>query len=90
MNKKKRMDDLFDIADSVIEQAYHNTNKKEKGWWGEQRIPNFGILRGSIANAIAAERRDETYHKPTNKTKATIGWTIFAVSFVVSFVVCKE
>ena len=46
----------FDIADDVIEHAYPNIYKKEKGWWGEQRIPNFGILRGAIARAILNER----------------------------------
>lgn len=97
MNKEKRMNGLFDtadsvfnIADSVIERAYPNNDKKERGRWGEQHIPNFGILRMSIANAVAAERRKETRHKQTNKNKTAISWAIFTVSFVVSFVVCKE
>lgn len=47
----------FDIADTVIEEAYPNIYGKEKGWWGAQRIPNFGILRGAIANAIINERK---------------------------------
>lgn len=47
----------FEIADSVIEQAYPNIYCKEKGWWGEQRIPNWGILRGAIASAILDERK---------------------------------
>lgn len=90
MNKEKTMNNLFDIADKVIEQAYPNFNNKERGWWGEQRIPNYGILRGSIATALATERKNESLHKPTNKTKATISWTIFTISFVISFIVCKE
>lgn len=48
---------LFDIADSVIERVYPDIYRKGKGWWGKQRIPNFGILRVSIANAIATEKK---------------------------------
>ena len=48
--------DPFDIADQVIEQAYPNFYNREKGWWGAQRIPNWGILRGAIAAAIYKER----------------------------------
>ena len=48
--------DPFDIADRVIEEAYPNYYNREKGWWGAQRIPNFGILRGAIASAIQRER----------------------------------
>lgn len=47
----------FDVADSVIEEAYPNIYGKEKGWWGEQRIPNYGILRGAIASAIINDRK---------------------------------
>ena len=47
----------FDIADSVVEKVYPDIYKKGKGWWGKQRIPNFGILRISIANAITAEKK---------------------------------
>lgn len=37
--------DLWKIADKVIETAYPG----KPGWWGEQRIPNYGILRGVSA-----------------------------------------
>jgi len=50
------MREEFDIADSVIEQAYPNIYGLEKGMWGHQRIQNYGILRGAIASAIAQER----------------------------------
>jgi hypothetical protein len=53
----KTTDNLLDIADSVIEKTYPDIYEKGKGWWGKQRIPNFGILRVSIANAIAAEQK---------------------------------
>ncbi len=53
MNLKEQ--DIFDVADSIIEEAYPNIYGKEKGWWGEQHIPNFGILRGAIAKAIVDE-----------------------------------
>ena len=48
--------DTFEIADEVIEQAYPDVDKKGKGWWGAQRIPNWGILRGAIEKAIREER----------------------------------
>ncbi|MEY3760475.1 MAG: hypothetical protein RIR39_1966 [Pseudomonadota bacterium] len=47
---------VFDLADSVIEEVYPNFYNKERGWWGDQRIPNHGILRGAIAKAILLER----------------------------------
>ena len=46
----------FDLADTAIEMAYPNFYNKEKGFWGDQRIPNFGILRGAIAKAILLDR----------------------------------
>jgi len=53
---KKLNNDVFDIADSVIEKVYPNFYHKEKGFWGATRIPNFGILRSEIAKAILMER----------------------------------
>lgn len=61
--------DAFDIADAVIEHAYPNIYNKEKGWWGEQRIPNWGILRGSIARAILNERELCSNAELGDKTK---------------------
>jgi len=49
------MDKFFDIADEVIEKVYPDTANKGKGWWGENRIPNWGILRGAIAEALASQ-----------------------------------
>lgn len=40
--------DLWKIADKVIGTAYPG----KPGWWGEQRIPNYGILRGAIVQAL--------------------------------------
>ena len=50
------MKDIFDIADAIIERTYPDIYNKGKGWWGEKRIPNHGILRGAIANALKVER----------------------------------
>ncbi|CAB4187685.1 hypothetical protein UFOVP1155_54 [uncultured Caudovirales phage] len=60
---------VFDIADSVIEHAYPNIYGKEKGWWGEQRIPNWGILRGAIASAILDERKHSNVELTSPPTK---------------------
>jgi hypothetical protein len=49
--------DTFEIADEVIEKAYPDYALKGKGWWGCQRIPNYGILRGAIEQAIRDERK---------------------------------
>ena len=49
-------DNVWDIADSVIEQAYPNIYGGEKGMWGAKHIPNWGILRGAIVQAILKER----------------------------------
>jgi hypothetical protein len=49
---------VWEVADNAIENTYPNIwDKPERGWWGEQRIPNFGILRGSIASAIIKDRK---------------------------------
>lgn len=44
--------EAFAIADKVIKEAYQDFNNKGNGWWGDERIPNYGILRGAIAKAI--------------------------------------
>jgi hypothetical protein len=44
------MKEYSEIADKVIAHAY--PSDKGSGWWGEQRIPNYGILRGAIEAAI--------------------------------------
>ena len=49
--------DLFEIADEVIEDVYPNSNGLEKGYWGQKRIPNWGILRGAIATAVMKDRQ---------------------------------
>jgi hypothetical protein len=41
--------DYFTLADKVIREAYPGD---KKGMWGEQHIPNFGILRGAIEKAL--------------------------------------
>lgn len=48
--------DAWDIADDIIEYIYPDFYHKGKGWWGAQRIPNYGILRGSIITAILIDR----------------------------------
>jgi hypothetical protein len=42
------MSDYFDLADKAIAQAYPG----QRGWWGGERIPNYGILRGTIEQTI--------------------------------------
>lgn len=51
------MDDSFEIADRIIGNVYPDFNHKGRGWWGDKRIPNHGILRGSISAAIVRERK---------------------------------
>jgi hypothetical protein len=53
--ERSDMERLFDIADKIIGKAYPG---EKKGWWGEKRIPNFGILRGAIANALAEKDKE--------------------------------
>ncbi len=45
-------EDIWKIADKVIEIAYPDIYNKGRGWWGGKRIPNFGILHGAIVSAI--------------------------------------
>ena len=52
--------DTFEISDNVIEKAYPDIFKKGLGWWGHKRIPNWGILRGAIEQAVREERNHET------------------------------
>lgn len=62
--KKKRLEadsdegkgSEFDIADRAIKAAYPDIDNRGNGWWGAQPIPNFGILRGAIANEVALLR----------------------------------
>jgi len=44
--------DYFIIANEVINKAYPDFHNKGAGWWGMQKIPNFGILRGAIVAAL--------------------------------------
>jgi hypothetical protein len=48
--------DYFDIADKVISEAYPG----KPGYWGAQRIPNYGILRGAIVKALIKVERRKT------------------------------
>ena len=50
------MKDFFTIADDVIQEAYPDVANKGKGWWGESRVPNYGILKGAIAKALASQQ----------------------------------
>ena len=50
--------DTFDIADIVIKHVYPGD---KLGYWGAQRIPNFGLLRGAIERAVR-EARDTAIH----------------------------
>ena len=55
-------EDYFNIADKAIERAYPDCDSKGKGWWGAQRIPNYGILRGAIEQYVreALAEKDTT------------------------------
>ena len=53
---QRELESVRDLADSIIEEAYPNIYGVEKGMWGAQRIPNWGILRGAIVRAILKER----------------------------------
>ena len=55
--------DPFTIADQVIETAYPNIYGLEKGYWGHQRVQNWGILRHAIAEAIFKDRIRERSNK---------------------------
>lgn len=49
----------WEAADRVIAEAYPDINGKGPGFWGDERIPNWGILRLAIARALrAADNRD--------------------------------
>lgn len=60
------INDIWDIADYVIEQAYPDIYSKGRGWWGTKRIPNWGILRGAIAAALLDERKNRRKHRRKN------------------------
>jgi len=53
------MKDYFTIADDIIQEAYPDVANKGKGWWGESRVPNYGILKGAIAKALASQQAVE-------------------------------
>ena len=57
------MKKCFDIADKIISEVYPG----EYGFWGAKRIPNHGMLRGSIPAALESVDR----HKPARK-KASV------------------
>jgi len=42
----------FDIADSVIREVYPPDDKHGDGFWGCQKISNYGTLRGAISRAV--------------------------------------
>ncbi len=46
------MKDFFDLADKAIAEAYPDCDNRGNGYWGAQRIPNYGILKGAIARII--------------------------------------
>jgi hypothetical protein len=50
--EEHRKMDYFIIANEVINKAYPDFHNKGAGWWGMQKIPNFGILRGAIVAAL--------------------------------------
>lgn len=52
--------DIWDVADEAIAEAYPDFHTKGPGWWGDQRIPNFGILRAAIASQLAKAGASET------------------------------
>ena len=59
------MENTFEKADKVIGKVYPDTAQKGPGWWGEQRIPNYGILRGAIERAVreAYIEGSESHHQ---------------------------
>ena len=60
--------DCFDLADEAIASAYPDCNNLGKGWWGAQRIPNYGILKGAIERTIRENRRcGETMEKVVHR-----------------------
>ena len=69
--------DLFKLADSAIEKAYPNIlDRKEKGWWGAKRIPNFGILRGAIVSLLSDQEKkiEELASIIASKNRITEGY----------------
>ena len=65
--KKSVEKNNFDIADEIIEKVYPDIYNKGKGWWGEQRIPNWGILRGAIAKALTIANTTDDEYEEYNK-----------------------
>lgn len=52
MSEEQKHDAAWDIADRIIGEAYPDFYEKGPGWWGAQRVANWGILRGAIVSAI--------------------------------------
>jgi len=48
------------FADEIISKAYPGIYNKGKGWWGDKRIPNYGILRNAIVAAIENLKKETT------------------------------
>lgn len=58
--------DPWQAADRAIHEAYPDMDGKGAGWWGAQRIPNFGILRGAIVREILAALSNQPPIAPQN------------------------
>ena len=54
----------FEVADNIIAHTYPSAPGYGRGFWGMQRIPNYGILRGAIAKAIRNERMNKLQGPP--------------------------
>ena len=65
--------DAFDAADRAINNAYPDFDNKGPGFWGAQRIPNFGILRGSIVRELTLARckKAKQVQDTADKVRAT-------------------
>lgn len=76
--------EAFAIADKVIKEAYQDFNNKGNGWWGDERIPNYGILRGAIAKAICEEQskisQNEQQETVTKLWEALGKWSAYLAS----------
>jgi hypothetical protein len=57
----------FNIADKIISKAYPGS----PGFWGEKRIPNYGILRKSIAEALEETVRSEHKNEQSTSSKCS-------------------
>jgi hypothetical protein len=55
--------DFFKLADDIISKVYPG----KPGWWGEKRIPNYGMLRGAIVAAIERLAKAPVKQKRSHK-----------------------